>query len=127
MYESACKSEHEPNEGSQRHNAAVRGTPERLTFADQGDRFVAGEGLAHRPNGSEMLANFDPPFDGPMVLRHHILKVRAHPMPAGFGQSPFGFELCDGGWVGTVTIGVDHPRCGVILPAQSGGQSGHEP
>jgi hypothetical protein len=106
----------------QRRNAAVRRTPKGLAFADHVNRFVTGQRAPSGPKGTEVLAGFDPPLDGAVILFHQIVKVTSDPVPAVFAQNPFGLELRDGGRVSPMPVGVDHPRRAVVLSAQGLGQ-----
>src|SRR5690349_14801072 len=101
-----------------RHNAALRRTPKRLAFAEHVNRFVTGQGAPSGPKGPKTLAGLHPALDGPVVLFHHVIEITPDAMAAGFVQNPVGLELHDGGWVSAVAVGVDHPRRGVVLPAQ---------
>ena len=69
-----------------------------------------------------MLAGFDPPLDGPMVLFDQVVEVSADAVPTGFVRNPVAFELRDRGRVSAVAIGVDEPVAGVIRSAQGLGQ-----
>jgi hypothetical protein len=118
MYEPAFESEDRQDEGMQRRNAAGRSTAKRLTFAEHVDGLIARERSPGTPKGPEMLAGFDPPLDGPVVLFDQIIEVTAHPMPAISVQSPAGFELSDRRRVSAVAVRMDHARRGVVLSAQ---------
>ncbi len=68
---------------------ARRRTPHRLAFAEHMDGFVPGQRASGAPKRMEMLAGFHPPFDGAVVLFHHMVEATADAMSAGFGQKPF--------------------------------------
>jgi len=75
----------------------------------------AGEPNYRGNRTPEALAGLYPTLDGPVILFDQV-EVTADAEPAGFGQSPFIFQLRDSGRVSAVTVGVDHARLGVVLP-----------
>ena len=50
-------------------------TPARLGFADQMNRFIAGDRAPSSPEGAEMLTGVDPPLDGAVVLLEHVVQI----------------------------------------------------
>ena len=65
-----------------------------------------------------MLTGVDPPLDGAVFLLEHVVQIWHRPMPAILGESASGFELCDGGRIRGVAVGVDHPRRRMVRTAQ---------
>ena len=65
-----------------------------------------------------MLTRVDPPLDGPVILFQDVIEVLHRSMPAILGESASGFELCDGGRIRGVAVGVDHPRRRMVRTAQ---------
>src|SRR5215510_5545083 len=86
------------------------------------NRFIAGDCTPGGPKGPEMLARTHPAFDRPVILFQDVVKVLHRSMPAALLQSTFGFELHDGRRVSCVLVGVDDPRCRMLLTAQGFGQ-----
>src|SRR5262245_52308246 len=69
-----------------------------------------------------MLARTHPAFHGPVILLQDVVKVLHRSMSAVLLQSALGFELHDGRRVSCVLVGVDDPRCRMVLTAQGFGQ-----
>src|SRR5271166_1207095 len=69
-----------------------------------------------------MLARAHPAFDGPVILFQNIIEVLHRSMPAILLQSLLGFEPHNGRRITGVLIGVDDPRCRMVLSAQGLGE-----
>jgi hypothetical protein len=110
------------NKAVQQTDLRTRCTPARLTFADHMDRPVAGDRTPGTPKRAEMLTRVDPPLDCTVALFQDVIEVRHRPVPAAGVQRSFTLELSDRGWVSGVTVGVDDPGSGVILPTQRSGE-----
>jgi hypothetical protein len=66
----------------------------------------------------KMLTRVDPSLDRAVVLFQDVIQVRRPPVPTVFVQSAFSFESQDRRRVRAVTVGVDDPRHGMVLPSQ---------
>jgi hypothetical protein len=65
-----------------------------------------------------MLACAYAAFDRPMILFQNVAEILHRSMAGVLLQSALGFELLDGRRVSCILIGVDDPRCRMILDAQ---------
>jgi hypothetical protein len=56
------------------HQTDLR-TPARLAFADQMNRFIAGDRAPSSPEGAKMLPRADPTLDRPMICSSTLLNI----------------------------------------------------
>jgi hypothetical protein len=56
------------------HQTDLR-TPARLAFADQMNRFIAGDRAPSSPEGAKLLTREDPTLDRPIILFQYIVEI----------------------------------------------------
>jgi hypothetical protein len=69
-----------------------------------------------------MLTRTDTSLDRPMILFQDIVEILHRSMSTVLLQNTGGFELNDSWRIGSVLVGIDYPRRGMVLPAQGFGQ-----
>ena len=69
-----------------------------------------------------MLTRTDTALDRPMILFQDIVEILHRSMSTVLLQNTGGFELNDSWRIGSVLVGIDHPRRRMVLPAQRFGE-----